>query len=302
MKESGNKNTLIGFGFALLATALWSGNFVVASGLSDSIQPFSLSFYRWLVATIVFTPFAFRSVKRDWATIRVHFPYLLLTALLGVSIFNTLIYFAGQTTTAVNLSLIALTFPIFILLISAIVYKERITSVRILGIIIVLMGVLLINSKGNPAGLLNLRFNAGDSLMLLAAFTFAIHSILIKNKPKKISIISLQYTTFFMGMIILLPFYLYSKDSIIGFEPEFSVIGALLYIGIFSSLISFVSWNKAIDKIGASSAGMIYYLMPLFSGLVAWVLLDEKLKYYHLISGIMIVTGILISNHRARRV
>jgi drug/metabolite transporter (DMT)-like permease len=188
------------------------------------------------------------------------------------------------------------------LLISAIVFKERITSVKILGIVIVLIGVILIISKGNPAALLHLKFNPGDPLMLLAAFTFAVHSILIKNKPKKISIISLQYTTFFIGMILLLPFYLFSKRSIVGFEPDLTVIGAILYIGICSSLISFVSWNKAIDKIGASSAGMVYYLMPLFSGLVAWVLLDEKLKYYHLISGILIVTGILISNHRTRRV
>lgn len=124
LKESVNKNPLIGFGFALLATALWLGNFVVASGFSNSIQPFTLSFYRWLVATLIFTPFALKSVKRDCAAIRVHFPYLVLTAVLGVSIFNTLIYYAGQTTTAVNLSLIALIFPIFILLISAIVFKK----------------------------------------------------------------------------------------------------------------------------------------------------------------------------------
>lgn len=103
-------------------------------------------------------------------------------------------------------------------------------------------------------------------------------------------------------MIILIPFYLFSNGSSVGFEPEFTVIGAILYIGICSSLISFVSWNKAVDKIGASSAGMIYFQMPLFSGLLVWVLLDEKLKYYHLNSGILIVASILISNHRLRRV
>ena len=301
MKESANKNTFIGLGFALMATAFWSGNFVVASGLSDSIQPFTLSFYRWLVATLVFTPFAYKSVKRDWAAIRIHFPYLLIIAVLGISIFNTLIYYAGRTTTAINLSLIALTFPIFILIISAIVFKERITLVKILGIVIVLMGVGLIISKGNPAQLLDLTFNAGDPLMLLAAFIFAVHSLLIKNKPKKISIISLQYTTFFIGMMVLFPFYLIGDGGDIGFEPSFPVIGAILYIGIFSSLVSFVSWNKAIDKIGASSAGMIYFLMPLFSGLVAWVLLNEELKSYHLISAVLIITGILISTYQVKR-
>lgn len=284
-----------------MATAFWSGNFVVASGLSDSIQPFTLSFYRWLVATLVFTPFAYKSVKRDWAAIRIHFPYLLIIAVLGISIFNTLIYYAGRTTTAINLSLIALTFPIFILIISAIVFKERITLVKILGIVIVLMGVGLIISKGNPAQLLDLTFNAGDPLMLLAAFIFAVHSLLIKNKPKKISIISLQYTTFFIGMMVLFPFYLIGDGGDIGFEPSFPVIGAILYIGIFSSLVSFVSWNKAIDKIGASSAGMIYFLMPLFSGLVAWVLLNEELKSYHLISAVLIITGILISTYQVKR-
>ena len=278
MNNTNKKNTIAGFGFALLATAMWSGNFVVASGLSDSIHPFCLSFYRWLVATIVFTPFAISSIKREWTTIKANFPFLFITAILGISIFNTLIYFAGRTTTAINLSLIALTFPVFILIISSVFFKEKITFIRILGIIVVLIGVILIISKGNPQVLLNLTLNVGDPLMLLAAFIFAIHSMLVKSKPKKMSIITLQYSTFFIGMIILLPFYLITKGDKIGFEPNLSIVGAIIYIGVCSSLISFVSWNKAIDKIGASSAGMIYFLMPLFSGFAAWVIINESLN------------------------
>ncbi len=271
---------------------------MVARGLSESIHPFHLAFYRWLLATLVFTPFAFRSVKRDYKSIKKHMPYLVLVAVLGVSLFNTLIYFAGATTTAINLSLIALTFPVFILLISSLFFKERVTLLRMLGVVIVIIGVLIIVSKGDLSSLLNLTFNTGDPLMLLAAFTFAVHSTLVKNKPNGISIISLQYTTFFIGMLVLLPFFLFTKGSSLVFDLNNPVFASILYIAVFSSLISFVSWNKAIDKIGASAAGMIYFLMPLFSGLVAWVLLSERLSFYHLISGMLIITGILISNKK----
>lgn len=265
-----NNNKLIGIAFALLATALWSLNFVVARGWSGEIHPFSLAFYRWLVAVLVFTPFALRSVKRDWTVIRANLTYLTITALLGVSTFNTLIYFAGRSTTAINLSLIALTFPMFILLLSSIFFKEKLTLKKAFGILIVLIGVLTIISQGQYSSLLQLSFHPGDPLMLLAAFTFSIHSMLLKRKPAEISIISLQYMTFLIGLVILLPFYLVNKSLQTGVENiTLPIFASILYIGICASLISFLSWNKAIEKIGAPSAGMIYFLLPLFSGIAA---------------------------------
>ncbi len=305
MKETNTKNNnkLVGIAFALLATALWSGNFVVARGWSDSIHPFSLAFYRWSVAVLVFTPFALCSVIRDWKVIRTKLPYISITALLGVSTFNTLIYFAGRSTPALNLSLIALTFPIFILIISSLFFKEKITLLKALGIIIVLTGVLIIISQGQLSTLLQFSFHSGDPLMLLAAFTFSIHSILLKNKPKGISIISFNYMTFLIGLMILLPFYLFRIIETA--EPEtinISMFGAILYIGIFASLISFTSWNKAIEKIGAPSAGMIYFLLPLFSGIAAWLFIGEKLEFYHLISAALIIIGILISNRSVKKI
>lgn len=283
-----------------MATAFWSGNFVVARGLSDSIHPFALSFFRWLTATVVFTPFAIGYVKKEWSIIKTHIPYLILVGVLGVSLFNTLIYFAGRTSEATNLTLIMLTFPIFIMLISSVVFRERITGFKIIGLLVVLSGVVTIISKGDLSILTTLEFNPGDPLMLMAALTFAIHSILVKKKPKGLSIISLQYTTFLIGMLVLLPFYLSTKGPDLGFELSLPVVSSILYIACCASLISFLSWNKAIEKIGPSSAGMIYFLMPLFGGFLAWIILDEQLKYYHLISGVLIIAGILINNFKRK--
>ncbi|MGZ2371403.1 DMT family transporter [Ancylomarina sp. YFZ004] len=296
-----NNNFLIGVGFALLATAFWSGNFVVSRGLSDSIHPINLAFYRWLTATLLFTPFAIKSVIREWGIIKKRLPYLFLTALLGVSTFNTLIYFAGCSTTAVNMSLIMLTFPIFILLISILFFKERLGLKKVLGIFVVLFGVISIVTQGQPAKLAELSLNAGDPLMLMSAFIFAIHSHLIKNKDKKMSIITLQYSTFLIGLILLFPFHLWISSQNQEVVFTLPILGSILYVAVCASLISFLSWNKAIDKIGAVSAGMIYYLLPLFSGLVAFVLLGEKLHFYHLVSGLLIVSGILIINRKTKK-
>jgi drug/metabolite transporter (DMT)-like permease len=292
-------NKWIGIGFALMAVAFWSGNFVVARGLSESIHPFALSFFRWLTASLVFTPFALRFVKRDWKIIRSNVPYLVLVGVLGVSLFNTLIYFAGRSSEATNLALIMLTFPIFIMLISSVVFKEKITWLKMLGLIIVLSGVITIISKGQLSVLTNLSFKPGDPLMLLAALTFAIHSILLKKKPEGLSIISLQYSTFVIGMLVLFPFFLFAWKA--GNELAFNsnVITGILYVGVCASLISFTSWNKALEKIGPSASGMIYFLMPLFGGFAAWLILGEQLKYYHLISGVLIVSGIMVSNIKA---
>lgn len=294
------KKHAVGFAFALLATAFWSGNFIVARSFSESIHPFSLSFYRWLVAVIAFSPFAIKYVIKDWKIIKKHFLYLLLTALLGVSVFNTLIYFAGRSTVAINMSLIMLTFPIHILIISSVVFKEKISWLKILGILVVIIGVIGIVTKGKILSILSIQFNSGDPIMLFTALIFATHSILVKSKPEKLSIVSLQYVTFFLGMIILFPFHLWSKNNSVVVLFSREMIIGILYIGLFSSLVSFVSWNKAIDKIGASTAGLIYYLLPLFSGIAAWIILKEKLQYYHLISGLIIVLGIILSNQKIK--
>ncbi len=136
--------------------------------------------------------------------------------------------------------------------------------------------------------------------MLMAPFIFAIHSHLIKNKDKQMSIVTLQYSTFLIGLILFLPFHLWISNHNQELDFTFPVLGSILYVAC-ASQISFLSWNKAINKIGAISAGMIYYLLPLFSGLVAFILLGEKLYFYNLISGLLIVSGILIINRKSKK-
>ena len=204
-----NRQIISGYLFAIGATAIWSGNFIIARGLNESIPPISLAFWRWVVAVIVFLPFALKPLITEWDILKKNIFYLCITALLGITIFNTLIYFAGHTTTAINLSLISITFPVFIVILSRIFYRELITINKGVGIILVATGIVFLITKGTLSRLLNISFAIGDIWMLAAAIIFAVYSILLKRKPKQLSIWAFQLSTFILGLIFLFPFSLF---------------------------------------------------------------------------------------------
>lgn len=300
MSNEHRRRLIGGYFFAIGATALWSGNFIVARGLTESIPPVSLAFFRWLVAVAALCPFAIRHVWRERQILRDNIGYLSVTAFLGVTIFNTLIYYAGHTTSAVNLSLISISFPIFIVILSRILYSEPITASRGIGILVVVAGVLLLITRGALSNLLDLSFAPGDVWMLTAALTFAVYSILVKNKPEQLSVWAFQLSTFMLGLLFLLPFFIWEQTTVPIPPLDATTISAIFYVGIFASLAAFVLWHKAILAIGPSRAGMIYYTLPVFSGILAYIFLAEAVGWIHLCSVLLIVSGIVTANRTPR--
>ena len=296
-----NRQIISGYLFAIGATAIWSGNFIIARGLNESIPPVSLAFWRWVVAVIVFLPFALKPLITEWDILRKNIFYLCITALLGITIFNTLIYFAGHTTTAINLSLISITFPVFIVILSRIFYGELITINKGVGIILVATGIVFLITKGTFSRLLNISFAIGDIWMLAAAIIFAVYSILLKRKPKQLSIWAFQLSTFILGLIFLFPFFIWEYITASPVEFDTKTVSSILYVGIFASLSAFVLWNKAVMTVGPSKAAMIYYTLPLFSGILAYLFLKEDITILHLYSALLIVSGILTANFESKK-
>lgn len=302
MKKSTTKNQLfLGYLFALAATAIWSGNFIIARNLNTSIPPISLAFWRWVVAVIVLSPFALKQVITQWPLLKKNFKYIAIVAFLGVTIFNTLIYIAGHSTTAINLSLISITFPVFIVLLSRIFFKEKITLNKGVGILLVLSGVVLLITKGELSKLLNLSFAIGDIWMLLAAIIFALYSILLRKKPTDLNVSAFQLSTFILGLTFMFPFFIWETLTTPAIQFESKTVIAILYVGIFASLTAYILWNKAIVKIGPTNAGMIYYTLPLFSGLLAYTFLNEIIGMVHLYSLLLIFSGIVIATYTFKK-
>lgn len=294
------RRQLAGYLFAMGAIVFWSGNLNLARALNKSISPLALAFFRWSIASLAILPFAARSLEAEREAIRRNLPYIALTAALGVSLFNTLVYYAGRSTTALNLSLISITFPIFILIFYRLLHGERITLRKAAGIAMVALGVIYLVTGGRPGRLLSMRFAAGDVIMLGAAFTFALYSMLLKRRPEGLSLWSLQASTFIIGAAFLLPFFLAVPGTLEGFKLSPGLGAALLYVGIAASLGAFVMWNKAVEILGPVKAGMIYYSLPLVSGLVAAVFLGEEVGWIHVLSAALIVPGILVANSSSR--
>ena len=284
--------------FALCATLLWSVNFVIASGIKGHIPPVGLAFWRWTIACVVLTPFAIKSTIKNRLVIKQNIRFLAIIALLGITIFSTLIYFAGKTTSAANLSLIAISIPLFIVVLSRIAFKEKISNTKIVGIATIISGVLILLTKGSLQSLLQIHLTTGDLLMLIACFFFASYTTLVRLKPKELPPKVFLFCIFFLGVLFLFPLYLWEHLSYQKVVFDSTTIFATTYVGIFASLISYYLWNEAISLIGTQKTAMIYYLIPVFSGFLAYFFLNQKIILSQIISMGIIISGLLITNRK----
>ncbi|MEO7306787.1 MAG: DMT family transporter [Ferruginibacter sp.] len=291
------KNIYIGVGLAVLATLLWSGNFIIAKGVTKSINPISLSFYRWLIASIVILPFAIKQFISQWRAVRTAWHYLFWASLTGVAFFNTFVYIGAHYTSAINLALIGTTSsPIMSVAFARIFLKEKIGPLKMAGMILCAIGVLFLLSKGSFQNLLHLHFGTGDLWVLLAAFSFAVYNTLVKKKPATISPVNFLFTSFFLGTMMMLPFFVYELNNSAPVEWTGNVIFSVLYLGVIASVICFLIWNIAIGKLGSGRTALFGNLIPVFSSIEAAIILHEDFTWVHITSMSIVFAGILLAN------
>jgi drug/metabolite transporter (DMT)-like permease len=302
MNTVSRENIYKGIGMAVLAAMIWSGNFIVAKGLTQSIHPISLNFYRWLIATLVMLPFAFSKLKTEWRIIRQHKSYLFFVALTGIALFNTLVYVGAHYTTAINLALIGTTSsPIMSVVLAAIFLKEKISLTKLAGLLLCIIGVLYLISKGSWHALLHLHFSEGDCWVLAAAFFFAIYNTLVKKKPRDLSATSFLFVIFCLGTLIVLPFFIWEQSAFGGVNWNGRLILSVLYLGIGASVISFLLWNIAIGILGAGRTSLFGNLIPVFSSLEAFLILGEDFTKYFVFSMLIVFGGILLANIQLKK-
>jgi drug/metabolite transporter (DMT)-like permease len=291
------KNFYSGIALAVLTTIIWSGNYVIARGISKQVGPFSLAFFRWATASVCIAPFAIRKFKQESKLVLSNAKYIFWAALTGVTIFNTMIYLAGHYTSAINLALIGTTSaPVFAAILAAIFLKEHIGIYRTIGMTICIIGILFLLSHGSWEQFSKLRFGKGDVLILMSAFCFAIYNTLVRKKPAGISPINFLFVIFVLGTLILLPFYLYETMHSDPIQWNKNIVIIILYLGIGNSVISFLCWNAAIARLGASGTALFGNLIPIFSTIEAIVFLGEDFLTIHLISGVLVIGGLIIAN------
>lgn len=170
--------------FLVLAVLFWSGNFIFARLVSNSIEPMQLSFFRWFFVLILLLPYLLFHYKNIQKVIKKEYFLIIIFSALGISGFNTFLYYGLQTTTATNALLINSSTPMFIIGISTLIFKTKITKLQLFGVLVSTLGVIYLILKGQINHILELKFTVGDLWIILACVDWALYTILLKYKPK----------------------------------------------------------------------------------------------------------------------
>jgi drug/metabolite transporter (DMT)-like permease len=286
--------------FLLLALAnlLWSGNWIAGRALRDSFDPSSLNFWRWTIATLAMAPFALPALRGKGALLRRHAGILLLLALTGIAIFQSLVYLGLHSTTAVNAVLINSSIPLFILLCSWVIERERASPRQIAGMLLSLVGILVILSRGSPGALLELEVHAGDAWILLAMPVWGIYSVLLKRRPAELGGLPFLFVISLAGVVMLLPFAgLAAAQRALQLPTAAEALG-VLYMGLMASVVAFICWNRGVAAVGANAAGFTVHLLPAFGTVLAIVFLGETFAPFHAAGIATILAGVLLATVR----
>jgi drug/metabolite transporter (DMT)-like permease len=179
--------------------------------------------------------------------------------------------------------------------------KEPIGWMKLLGLIFCITGVLFLLSGGNFQNLLGHKYSTGDLWVLVAAFCFAVYNTLVKKKPASVSSMNFLFVVFSFGTIMLLPFYVWEINRTAPVAWNMDLFLAVLYLSLGASVICFLIWNIAIHKLGAGRTALFGNLIPIFTSIEAVLFLSEQFTWVHIVSMILVFTGILLANLRLLR-
>ena len=294
------KQNNLAYLFLILTTVFWSGNFIVGKAASlFEIPPFSLNFYRWLFAGLILMPFTIKEIIKKRNYIIENIGFFIILGVTSITIFNSIVYYSLYYTQVISGVLMISTIPVWIIFISSILNIEKTNVFQIIGVGLSLTGVIFIITKADINLIKSLDFNKGDLTMVIAMFSWAIYSALLKKKTYEISQISLLQVVIISGLIFLIPIYLIEMNLgyLIKLEKPFFL--TLTYVVLFPGLASFFFWIKGIAMIGANRAGAFLHLMPIFGAIMAMIIFDEKFMFYHFLGAAFIITGITLSNKKS---
>jgi drug/metabolite transporter (DMT)-like permease len=282
-----------------LTPFFWACNWIVGRGLYTQIPPMAMTFYRWFFALLILAPFALPQVRREWPIVRRNLRTLLLLGAVGVGTHNALTYLGLNYTTAINGLMLNSFIPVMIIALSWIFLRQRLSPLQLAGVVVSLCGVLTILAGGSLAKLASLSLNRGDLLIVVAMLMWSVYTIGLRWRPVGLSTLTFLFVIACVGDLAVLPLYL--AEMVLGASVTFSWLNlaAILAVSLFSSVLAYVFWNRGVEQVGANVAGLFVHLMPVFGTILAWILLDERLRVFHIAGIALILSGIYVTSRAA---
>ncbi|MES2251392.1 MAG: DMT family transporter [Pseudomonadota bacterium] len=281
--------------------AFWAGNLVLGRALGPVFPPVSLAVGRWVVALAVLAPFVGAQAWRERGLLARHWRLIAACGAFGIAGYNALGYLALQTVPATSVAFLNSTLPLMVPLAAVVLGVERITWKALLGIGISFLGVTWIVARGELAHLLALRLGGGELLVLLAVANYAVYSVLLRRKPAALSPLVFLAATMAAGLVVLMPFWVAELARGARIPTDAASVGAVLYIGLFASLFAFILWSRCVATLGATVTGVSFHLVALFTALLAFLVLGEPVRGFHIAGIVLILLGFFVTTFQPAR-
>ena len=283
-----------------LATLGWGSNTIASRLAVGEVSPMLLIFFRWGFVVVILLSLYWRQMIDEWPIIRPRLKWLLIMGGCGLSLFNAFFYIAAHSTTAVNLGIIQSTMPGMILLGSFMFFGDRINRLQFSGLLLTLLGVGVIVTQGSLEQLMQLTFNHGDLLMIFACSFYAMYTVGLKSRPKISGMVMLAYFSV-AAFLMTIPLMIFESLIYGTLIPGVKGFAIVFYIAIFPSFLSQIFFMRGVDLIGPGSAGLYANLVPIFSAIMAVLLLSEEFAFFHLAAMLLVFGGIGLFEYQSRR-
>lgn len=282
----------------VVAAAFWGGTWTAARGTYQDVSPAIMAFFRWGVAAAFLVPLFGASLWRHRATLRREWWQVTILALTGAAVFNYLIFRGVQTTTAINGALLNATTPVYIVLLSFVGVGERSSGNQVAGILIALIGLIVVVTRGSWERLVGLQFVEGDLWIAGAMFLWGVYNIGLRAWPSALPPLTALAAMAGLSALMLAPVAGIELARGGRFVPSAEALYGIVYLGLFATFGAYLLWNFGIRQVGAANGAVVAYLIPVFAALFAILILSEDIAPYHLVGTAFIVGGIVIANRR----
>ena len=283
----------------VFATFCWSGNFIVGKfAYLFEVPPLTLNFLRWVSVWLLLIPFTYKEIYESWEHIKKNWIVISFMGVITISTFNSVVYFALTHTQVINAVLVLAAIPAVTIIISSFMKVDKTNIFQLVGLLLSVIGISAIISNADLNKIFSLSFNKGDLWMLVCVLSWSLYSTLLKKHKFKFSQFTLIQLMVSVGIIFLMPQFLYEKS--IGLEVNLNKAFFLIlfYVVMFPALAAYYCWQKGVEIVGPNRATMFIQLMPLLSALLAIIIFQEKLELYHFLGASFILLGIYLSNRR----
>lgn len=258
------------------------------------MPPWALCFWRVVIGGLILLP----AIRPHWratvALVRERWGSLLVIGGLGLGITQGLMFTGLNYTTAINAGLILALMPVITMILARFVLNEKIGPWQIVGSIIACIGMAIIVVRGDLSALLRLELNAGELFFVLAAILFALYTVLLRKANYQLPRLPLLVVLLGGGAVAALPFYVWELMHDERTNLNAKGILALAYAAGPGGALMYYLFNRSVQTLGASRAGVFLYLQPVFIALLAYSFLGERLLPYHLTGASFILVGVLL--------